>query len=82
MPKANNYSLPPLCLFKTRVPVEFVVGKLAGGMTVEEVRNEYDLKREDILNALSYAAKDSYRKTLNEYKSRKPEKVIQLLRKD
>ena len=26
------------------------------GMTIEEVMKEYDLKREDILNALSYAA--------------------------
>ncbi len=41
----------------TRVPVDLVIGKLAGGMTVEEVMKEYDLKREDVLNALSYAAK-------------------------
>ena len=41
----------------TRVPVDLVVGKLAGGMTMDEVGKEYDLKREDILNALSYAAK-------------------------
>ena len=33
-----------------------VIGKMAGGMTIEEVMKEYDLKREDILNALSYAA--------------------------
>ena len=41
----------------TRVPVDLVIGKLAGGMTVEEIIKEYDMKREDILNALSYAAK-------------------------
>jgi uncharacterized protein (DUF433 family) len=41
----------------TRVPVDLVVGKLAGGMTIEAVMKEYDLKREDVLNALSYAAK-------------------------
>jgi uncharacterized protein (DUF433 family) len=41
----------------TRVPVDLVVGKLAGGMTIEEVMREYDLKRKDVLNALSYAAK-------------------------
>ena len=41
----------------TRVPVDLVVGKLAGGMTIEEVMKEYDLKRKDVLNALSYAAK-------------------------
>ena len=40
----------------TRVPVELVVGKLGGGMTVEEVMDEYALAREDILAALSYAA--------------------------
>ncbi len=41
----------------TRVPVELVVGQLAGGMTFEEVEKEYDLTREDILAALNYAAK-------------------------
>lgn len=41
----------------TRVPVELVVGKLAGGMTAEQVMAEYDLTREDILAALDYAAK-------------------------
>jgi len=41
----------------TRVPVDLVVGKLAGGMTIEAVMKEYDLRREDILNALSYVAK-------------------------
>jgi uncharacterized protein (DUF433 family) len=41
----------------TRVPVDLIVGKLAGGMTIEAVMKEYELKREDVLNALSYAAK-------------------------
>jgi uncharacterized protein (DUF433 family) len=41
----------------TRVPVELVVGKLAGGMTFEEVMREYDLTKRDILAALDYAAK-------------------------
>ncbi len=41
----------------TRVPVELVVGKLAGGMTKEEVMKEYDLTAQDILAALSYAAR-------------------------
>jgi uncharacterized protein (DUF433 family) len=40
----------------TRVPVDLVIGKLAGGMTVEEVMREYELDREDVLAALSYAA--------------------------
>jgi uncharacterized protein (DUF433 family) len=41
----------------TRVPVDLVVGKLAGGMTVEQVMKEYELLREDVLAALSYAAR-------------------------
>ena len=40
----------------TRVPVDLVVGKLAGGMTIEEVVTEYELAREDVLAALAYAA--------------------------
>jgi uncharacterized protein (DUF433 family) len=40
----------------TRVPVELVVGKLAGGMAIEEICKEYDLAPEDVLAALSYAA--------------------------
>lgn len=41
----------------TRVSVDLVLGKLAGGMTYEEVMSEYDLTKEDILAALDYAAK-------------------------
>lgn len=40
----------------TRIPVELVVGKLAGGMNFEEVMHEYDLAKPDILAALRYAA--------------------------
>ena len=41
----------------TRVPVDLIIAKIAGGMTYEEVMSEYDLTREDILAALDYAAK-------------------------
>ncbi|MCX5895233.1 MAG: DUF433 domain-containing protein [Proteobacteria bacterium] len=41
----------------TRVPVDLVLGKLAGGMTHEEVIAEYEITREDILAVLDYAAK-------------------------
>ena len=41
----------------TRVPVDLVLGKLAGGMTYDAVMAEYDLLKEDILAALDYAAK-------------------------
>jgi len=41
----------------TRVPVDLILGKLAGGMTYEEVMAEYEITHEDILAALDYAAK-------------------------
>ena len=41
----------------TRVPVEIVLGSLAGGMEIKEVCSEYGLKREDVLAAIDYAAK-------------------------
>ena len=40
----------------TRIPVDLIIGKLAGGMTYEEVMAEYEITREDILAALDYAA--------------------------
>lgn len=45
----------------TRVPVDLVVGKLAGGMTMDEVAAEYDLAGQDILAALAYAASPTFR---------------------
>jgi len=41
----------------TRVPVDIILGKLAGGMTYEELIAEYEITREDILAVLDYAAK-------------------------
>lgn len=41
----------------TRVPVDLIVGKLAGGMKYAEVVQEYDITQEDILACLDYAAK-------------------------
>jgi len=40
----------------TRVPVALIVGQLAGGMTVEQVMDEYRLEKDDVLACLSYAA--------------------------
>ncbi len=40
----------------TRVPVALILGKLAGGATYEELIEEFDLTREQILSALRYAA--------------------------
>lgn len=40
----------------TRVPVDIILGSLAGGMTYEEICKEYDIEKEDILAAIEYAA--------------------------
>ncbi len=40
----------------SRVPVDLVLGKVAGGMPVDEVAAEYGIDREDVLAALRYAA--------------------------
>ena len=52
--EANRFGKP--VIKGTRVPVDLVVGKLASGMTIEQVAEEYDLAREDVLAALRYAA--------------------------
>lgn len=41
----------------TRVPVDLILGKLAGGMSYEEVAAEYQISRDDILAALEYASR-------------------------
>jgi len=40
----------------TRVPVELILGKLAGGMEADEIVNEYGVTKEDVYAALNYAA--------------------------
>ena len=46
------------CIRGLRYPVENVLEWLAGGMTIDEILTDYeDLKHEDILAVLSYAAK-------------------------
>lgn len=40
----------------TRVPVELVLGKLAGGASYAEIKKEYELTQDQILAALRYAA--------------------------
>jgi uncharacterized protein (DUF433 family) len=45
------------CIRRMRVTVGTIVGLVASGKTVDEVLSDYPyLKREDILEALSYAA--------------------------
>lgn len=46
------------CIRGMRYPVEHILEWLAGGMNIEQVLADYeDLEREDILAALSYAAR-------------------------
>jgi uncharacterized protein (DUF433 family) len=40
----------------TRVPVQVLVGSLAGGMTVEEVCEQYRVTPDQVRAALAYAA--------------------------
>lgn len=41
----------------TRVPVDLIIGKLSGGLSADDVANEYGLTREDVMAALAYAAR-------------------------
>ena len=41
----------------SRVPVDLILGQLAGGMSYDEIIKEYGIVRNDILAALDYAAK-------------------------
>jgi uncharacterized protein (DUF433 family) len=38
----------------TRLPISIIIGSLAGGMTYEEVIQEYAVTREQILASLAY----------------------------
>ncbi|CCF85447.1 DUF433 domain-containing protein [Nitrolancea hollandica] len=40
----------------TRVPVDVVIGKLAGGISVEAVADEYGITEDDVRAVLRYAA--------------------------
>lgn len=53
------------CIRGLRYPVENVLEWLASGMTTDEILQDYeDLEREDILAALSYAARLTHIKRL------------------
>ena len=39
----------------TRVPVELVLGSLAGGMRIEQICKEYEIKKKDVLASIEYA---------------------------
>ncbi len=45
------------CIRGLRIPVSVIVGQVAHGATVDEILHDYpDLEREDIEQALQYAA--------------------------
>ena len=45
------------CIRGMRIPVSVIVGQVAHGGTVEEILTEHpDLEREDVMQALEYAA--------------------------
>lgn len=53
------------CIRGLRYPVEMILELLSSGMTTEEILSDYeDLEREDILAALSFAARLSQVKRL------------------
>lgn len=53
------------CIRGLRYPVENVLEWLASGMTIEDILADYeDLERQDILAALSYAARLTHVKRL------------------
>ena len=41
----------------TRVPVDIILGSLAGGMSYEEICSEYEIENDDIRAAIEYATK-------------------------
>lgn len=41
---------------RTRVPVDVLIGKLASGVSAEEVADEYEVTSDDVQAALRYAA--------------------------
>ena len=54
------------CIRGMRYPVEHVLEWLASGMSIDDILADYkDLEREDILAALSYAARLAHVKRLN-----------------
>ena len=40
----------------TRVPVDIIVGRVAAGLSIQAVADEYGITEKDVYNALGYAA--------------------------
>jgi len=51
----------------TRVSVDVILGSLAGGMSVDEVTEEYGITKDDVLAAIEYAAKLISTEEIEEY---------------
>ncbi len=49
----------------TRIPVSIVIGSLAGGMSYEQLQQEYNLTREDILAALKFVSELAYQESIH-----------------
>lgn len=41
----------------TRVPVDIILGSLAGGMEIQDIAKEYGITKQDVQAAIEYAAK-------------------------
>jgi uncharacterized protein (DUF433 family) len=54
----------------TRVPIQIIVGSLAGGMTADEVCEQYNITSEDVTAALAYAAEVLTEETVHALPSR------------
>ena len=48
----------------TRVPVSLILGKVAGGMSIDDVRDEYYLTDEGVRAAFGYAAQQIEQDTI------------------
>lgn len=56
------------CIRGLRYPVESLLELLAGGMTTEQILDDYaDLEREDVLASLSYAARLAHVKRMGRF---------------
>jgi len=51
----------------TRVSIDVILGSLAGGMSLDEVAEEYGITRDDVLAAIEYAAKLISTEEIEEY---------------
>ena len=49
----------------TRVPLQVILGTLAGGASIDEVCEDYGISREDVLAALAYATETLAQETVH-----------------